>query len=202
MPFAILVVALAFLLATPTQAQMGNPGFMLPDTRFDEQGFPVPHQPNADDRLFAILAAEGGQAEVTFGELAAAKASNSAVAEFGRRMVEDHSAANEELAAIAEESGIPLPDELNAEHQAMLERLQELEGAEFDLAYMRGQLIDHQKTTQLLIWEIGFGQDGALQRYASETLVTVLDHLEHVRAILGELTQNQIAASPPPPTSE
>lgn len=197
MPFAILVVALAFL-ATPAQAQMGNPGFMLPDTRFDEQGFPVPHQPNANDRLFAMLAAEGGQAEVTFGELAAASASNSAVAEFGRRMVEDHTAANEKLAAIAEDSGIPLPEELSAEHQAMLERLQELGGAEFDLAYMRGQLVDHQKTTQLLIWEIGFGQDGALQRYAADTLPTVLDHLEQVRAILGELTQTQIAASPPP----
>ena len=103
---------------------------------------------------------------------------------------------------IAEDSGIPLPEELNEEHQAMLEKLEELEGEAFDLAYMRGQLVDHQKTTQLLLWEIDLGQDGELQRFASDKLVTVLDHLEQARAIIGELTQNQIAAAPPPPTAE
>lgn len=201
MRFTILVMTLALLSGTAA-AQIGNPGFMRADTRFDENGIALPHQPNPDDRLFAILVGEGGKAEVALGELAAERASSNAVAEFGRRMVEDHTAANEKLAGIAEDSGIPLPEELNAEHQAMLEKLQELEGAEFDLAYMQGQLVDHQKTTNLLIWEIGFGQDGALQRFAAATLPTVLDHLEQARAIIGELTQNQIAAAPPPPTEE
>lgn len=201
MRFTILVTALALLSGTAA-AQIGNPGLMRSDTRFDEDGIPLPHQPNPDDRLFALLVGKGGKAEVALSQLAAEKAGNADVAKFASRMVDDHTAANEKLSGIAEDSGIPLPEELNDEHQAMLEKLEGLEGGEFDLAYMRGQLVDHQKTTQLLIWEIAFGQDVALQRFAADTLPTILDHLEQARVIIGDLTQNQIAAAPPPPEEE
>ena len=120
------------------------------------------------------LVAEGGLAEVTFGELAAGRASAAAVSDFARRMVDDHTAANETLAGIAEASEIPLPDALNAEHAWMRDRLEGLEGAAFDLEYMRGQVVDHQKTVQLLVYEIGQGQNGELQRFAAATLPTVL----------------------------
>ncbi|PAP99788.1 hypothetical protein CIT25_23255 [Mesorhizobium mediterraneum] len=35
--------------------------------------------------------------------------------------------------------------------------------AAFDLAYISGQITDHQRTAQLLEWEIGSGQDTDLQ---------------------------------------
>src|SRR5690606_40144903 len=89
---------------------------------------PISPQPNADDRLFAILAAEGNLAEVRLGELAAEKAASGSVKTFAQRMAEDHSAALEELKAIAAESGIALPEALHAEHQALLEQLEQLEG--------------------------------------------------------------------------
>lgn len=201
MPYALLVLVLA-LLAGPAQAQIGNPGFMLPDTRFDEDGLPLPHQPNADDRLFAILAAEGNLAEVRLGELAAEKAASGSVKTFAQRMAEDHSAALEELKAIAAESGIALPEALHAEHQALLEQLEQLEGADFDLAYMRAQVVEHQKSTQLLIWEVDLGQDGALQRFAGSGLPLIIGHLEEARAITAQLTARQLALAEPPVSSE
>ena len=45
-------------------AQMGNPGFMAPDTRTDESGMPAADQKNAADILFVQLLGEGGLAEV------------------------------------------------------------------------------------------------------------------------------------------
>jgi hypothetical protein len=39
------------------------------------------------------------------------------------------------------------------------------------------QTIEHQKTAQLLAWEIGQGEDEEMQRVATETLPTVLEHL-------------------------
>ena len=60
-------------------AQFANPGFMAPDTTFDAPGVPAPNQRNAADTLFALLAAEGGKAEVAFAELAGDKAEADAV---------------------------------------------------------------------------------------------------------------------------
>ena len=45
------------------------------------------------------------------------------------------------------------------------------------LTYMRAQIVDHQKTSQLLQWEIGSGEDAEMQRFAADTLPTVLEHL-------------------------
>lgn len=201
MRVAVLTAVLSILPALGL-AQIGNPGFMAPDTRFEAPGVPAPNQRNTVDTLFAQLVTEGGIAEVTLGKLASERTQAEAVANFARRMVEDHSAANEELAGLAEASAIPLPSELNPEHAAMLERLEALEGAVFDLAYMRGQVTDHQKTTQLLIWEIDYGQDAELQRFAAKSLPTILDHLAAAQAIVEDLAREQVARSDPPPTNE
>jgi putative membrane protein len=133
--------------------------------------------------------------------LAVGKTENAAVGDFARRMVDDHTAANERLAGIAEASGIPLPDALNAEHATLRDRLEGLEATAFDLDYMRAQVVDHQKTVQLLVYEIGQGQNAELQRFAADTLPTVLDHLRMARAIVGELALERLAASEPPPPS-
>jgi putative membrane protein len=198
MRFAALVLT---ILPAAALAQIGNPGFMDPTTRFESPGVPAPNQSNVTDKLFAQLAAEGGMAEVVLGELAVGKSGDSAVGDFARRMVDDHTAANERLAGIAEASGIPLPDALNAEHATLRDRLEGLDGAAFDLVYMRAQVVDHQKTVQLLVYEIGQGQNAELQRFAADTLPTVLDHLKMARAIVSDLAHGRIAASEPSPPS-
>lgn len=177
------------LLPIAANAQIGNPGFMAPDTVFDAPGVPAPNQPNTTDKLFVRLVGEGGLAEVTLGQLATGKAQASSVEEFARRMVDDHSGANDDLADLADNSGILVPEELNPEHAAMRDQLDGLEGEEFDLTYMRGQVIDHQKTATLLIWEIGSGQDAELQQFAAATLPVVLEHLRMARGIVAELSQ-------------
>ncbi|TIT42294.1 MAG: DUF4142 domain-containing protein, partial [Mesorhizobium sp.] len=73
------------------------------------------------------------------------------------------------------------------EHERQRAELEKLYGAKFDIAYISGQITDHQKTVQLLEWEIGSGQDADLQHFASETLPTVLDHLQLARDIKAEL---------------
>jgi putative membrane protein len=66
---------------------------------------------NSKDSEFAMKAAQGGLAEVTEGQLAASKASDPKIKEFGQKMVADHGKANEELKAAAQQSGITLPTE-------------------------------------------------------------------------------------------
>jgi putative membrane protein len=121
---------------------------------------------------------------VEFGKLAEQKAQRDEVKAFGRRMVQEHTKANTQLASVAKQAGIPLPNDLDPDHKGMRAELDKVSGAQFDLAYMRGQIVDHQKTVQLLQYEISFGQDADLQRFASQTLPDVLQHLQMAQNIM------------------
>lgn len=187
------IFALAFLLAPlAASAQFGNPGFMAPETQFNSAGVPAPNQSNATDKLFTQLFAEGGLAEVEFGELASGRVQSDSVREFARMMVADHTAANDGLADLARDRRLILPERLNLEHVSKRAELDALRGTDFDHAYMRAQVIDHQKAAELLLWELGSGQDAELQRFAADTLPTVLAHLERARQIVAELTQTAL----------
>jgi len=184
---ALTIAAVLALLPAYAFAQFGNSGFLAPDTKMDAAGKPAPNQTNYTDRLFAQLVAAGGMAEVDLGKLAAGKTGEDNVKRFANRMVDDHDKANGGLKELAEKSKIPLPETLDPDHQKMRADLDKLDGARFDLAYLKAQVIDHQKTVQLLIWEIGSGQDADIQRFAKMTLPIVLEHLQMARDLQAEL---------------
>jgi putative membrane protein len=179
-PALATIASICALVALPAFGQSGNPAFMTPDTG--------PKQPNNTDRAFIDAAAIGGMAEIELGRLAEQKGQNEAVRGFARRMIEDHGKANDQLSGLAKEDGIDVPDKLDQEHKAVRDRLEAANGAEFDLAYVEGQVADHQKTVQLLEYEIGSGQDVELKSFASDTLPVVLEHLRAAQEIQAELT--------------
>lgn len=194
----IQTLAIIALLPGAGFAQIPNPGFMAPDTVFEAPGVPAPDQVNATDVLFAQLNAAGGLAEMALGELAADRAQSPAVADFARRMIDDHGAANDALAALATERDIALPDALSTGHQAMLARLEAVEDADFDLAYMRAQVITHQKAA-LLLMGAADGQNAGLIQFATATLPVVLDHLHMAQDIVADLALAQVAGMPEAP---
>jgi putative membrane protein len=175
-------------LALPAAAQIGNPAGVDPATPQSAPGVPAPHTTNTQDKLFAQLLGAGGMAEVEFGKIADGKAQSSSVKDFARRMVQDHSRANEQLEKLAKRANIPLAGELGPDEKAMKDELDRSSARSFDLAYMQGQLVGHQKAVILLQYEIGQGQDSELQRFAAESLPVVIGHLEMARAVIGELT--------------
>jgi putative membrane protein len=185
----------ATLLVTSALAQQGNPAGRSPDTPPTRPGDAASTQTNAQDRLFTMLVAAGGMAEVNASRLAERKADNDAVKAFARRMVQDHSKANDELANVAQHADIRLPAELDQEHRAMQAELEKLSGPEFDVGYMRIQVQEHQKAVQLLEWEIGSGQHAKVQHLASEVLPNVINHLQMAQEIMVRLT-GQIAREP------
>src|SRR5436853_5913375 len=96
----------SILVTTAGLALMLSAGVLIgPDT--ETRG-----QLTASDYKFVKNAARGGTSEVELGELAAQKASNDSVRQFGQRMVTDHKRANVELRAIASRKGATLPAEL------------------------------------------------------------------------------------------
>lgn len=97
------------------------------------------------DQDFAMKAAQGGMAEVKLGQLAEQNGSNQAVKDFGRRMVQDHSKADNQLKNVASTQNVALPNELDKTEQATYERLSKLSGEAFDRAYARDMVKDHSK---------------------------------------------------------
>jgi len=110
------------------------------------------------------------------------------VDQFGKQMVDDHSAANSRLAGVARSVGVDLPKELDAEHEAARRELAALNGSAFDLRYIDSQIKDHQKAAQLLIHVIGSGQSAKVKDFAAQTLPTVMQHLEMARGVHDQLT--------------
>jgi putative membrane protein len=189
----------ALLAAAPALAQTGtgNPATMAPGTAQSAPGMPTPNQPNQNDRLFVYELTIGGNAEVAFGQLAEQKGGFPAIRDFGHQMAADHSKANQQLMQLAKAANLPQTGEPDEEHKAMRSQLDQLRGADFDLAYIRGQVADHQKTAQLLEWEIGSGQDTQLKAFASEILPVVLRHLQMAENIESQLTATASAPNPP-----
>ncbi|MBY3130664.1 DUF4142 domain-containing protein [Rhizobium laguerreae] len=192
----VLFTVSVVLAGSSALGQIGNPAGMGVDTRMARPGVPAPHQTNNQDRLFAQLAAVGGLAEVELGNLASGKAKADAVKQFADMMVRDHSDANTKLKELADAAKSTLPDQLDPEHALLRDRLQKLEASAFDAAYIKAQIVDHQKTAQLLAWEISMGEDGDLQRLASSLLPVVLDHLRRAQEINGLLTGASVRLPP------
>jgi putative membrane protein len=61
---------------------------------------------SSDDKKFIKEAAHGGMMEVDLGKLAAQKAMSDEVKQFGQRMADDHSKANDELMQLASSKGV------------------------------------------------------------------------------------------------
>ena len=130
------------------------------------------------DQSFVMSAARGGMAEVELGKLAADKASSQEVKDFGQKMVDDHSKANDELKSIAESKNITLPTELSAKDKALHTRLSKLSGPAFDRAYMQAMVSDHRVDINEFRHESQMGKDADVKAYASKTLPTLEDHLK------------------------
>ena len=120
-------------------------------------------------------------AEVKLGQLAQEKASNEAVKQFGKRMETDHTQAGNKLTLIAAGHNMALPTGLDPKDQAMYDRLSKLSGPQFDKAYMRAMVMDHEEDVTDFKREADAGKNPDVKNFALETLPTLLDHLKQAR---------------------
>jgi putative membrane protein len=134
-------------------------------------------KPSMADTHFAKEAAQGGMAEVKLGQLAQDQGSSDAVKAFGKRMVDDHSAAGDKLKTVASGENITLPTDISAKDQLIYDRLSKLRGAAFDRAYAKDMVKDHQDDIAAFRKEATNGRDASLKTFASETLPTLQEHL-------------------------
>ncbi|HKD04372.1 MAG TPA: DUF4142 domain-containing protein [Bryobacteraceae bacterium] len=141
----------------------------------------TPEKVSSADTRFAREAAMGGMEEVELGRIAVQNGTNDQVKQFGQRMIDDHSKAGDELKGIASKKNITLPTELDAKHKAAVTRYSNMKGADFDRAYMRDMVKDHEADVAEFQKEANGGSDKDIQGFASHTLPTLQDHLRQAR---------------------
>lgn len=139
------------------------------------------------DAKFAVEAANGGMAEVVFGKLAADKAMNKKVKDFGTMMVTDHSKANDELKALAKKLSITLPDSIARDESKTRDDLAKKSGADFDKAYVQTMVDDHKKDVKAFEDASKNLKDSDLKAFAVKTLPTLKMHLETIEKIKKEM---------------
>lgn len=137
----------------------------------------------AADRTFVMEAARGGMAEVEMGKLAVEKAASPDVKQFGQRMVDDHSKANDELKSWAAQKNVTLPAEMGAKEKAGQARLAKLSGAAFDRAYMTDMVADHNKDVAAFRHASKMAGDADLKAWAAKTLPTLEEHQKMAKEV-------------------
>jgi putative membrane protein len=133
---------------------------------------------NSTDQNFMTQVAIGNKAEIMAGQLAATKGNSAGVRSFGQLMVTEHGQAQSDLQSLATSLSRTLPDSVDAEHQALMTRLNSLSGYSFDTAYINSQVKDHQKTVTLFQAEIINGNNDIVQNYATKYLPHIQMHLQ------------------------
>lgn len=137
------------------------------------------------DRNFLMDAAMGGLMEVELGRIAAQQGTSDAVKKFGQMMVDDHTKANAELMTLASSKGITLPTTLDDKHRQDVTKLSAMSGADFDRAYAKMMLKDHEKDVSNFEKQSNRGSDADVKAFASKTLPTLQEHLTMARALPG-----------------
>lgn len=132
---------------------------------------------------FATEAASGSMMEVTLGQLAQQKASNPRVKAFGAMMVSDHSKANTELKNITDAKSLQLSSTLEQKHQKHVDDISKKEGKEFDRAYIKMMVDDHEQDIRAFEKAAANSSDSTIKGFASRTLPVLRVHLDSAKAI-------------------
>jgi putative membrane protein len=135
------------------------------------------------DVLFVFDASLSNVAEIELARLAAQMANSPAVRSFAAQMITDHTTTQQDLATLAMAYGIDLAPTLSnvpeetAAPPARNDR-------SFDITYMKGQVLAHQRALELFSAEATKGSNPAVREYARAQVPALLEHLQQAYLII------------------
>ncbi|HEY9236853.1 MULTISPECIES: DUF4142 domain-containing protein [Phenylobacterium] len=149
--------------------------------------------PALNDAQIAHIAYTAGQIDVDAGKQALAKSDNKAVRDFAAEMVRDHAAVNDKALALVKKLGVT--PQANATSQALSSqaaeqsaKLSKLSGAEFDRAYVEGEVAFHRTVNGALHDTlIPKAQNGELKSLLETGLTLFTEHQSHAEHVAAEL---------------
>lgn len=154
---------------------------------------PVLGQEGPSDSQIAHVAVTANAIDVELGEIARRRAADARVREFAGRMITDHTAVNEQAAALAKKLGVtpednPISRSLRSGAEAVKETLGDLPRGEFDRAYMDREVEYHQAVLQALDETlIPSTENKELRALLQQARGAIAAHLAHAEELRAEL---------------
>jgi putative membrane protein len=161
-----------------TKPPEAKPGQEKPAAAAGQKQDAMKGQSAKADAAFMQEAAMSSMAEVEHGRAATKNAQHEDVRTFARRMIDDHTKANDELKSLASRKQVTLPTQLDQKHRAMQEKLEKMNGAAFDRAYMQHMVTAHKQAVSLFEREAKSGSDADARAWAEKMLPALREHLK------------------------
>jgi putative membrane protein len=187
MKTTLLTAAAALLLASSAYAQVAQP---VPPGSANMNQPPAATAPGTattgavspgamSAANFVQKAAISDMFEIQSSQLALQKKPDADTKPFAEKMVQDHKKTSSELKALLKTTKVDaqLPTQLDAEHQAKLDQMKNLSGAEFDKAYDQAQQEGHRKAVALFEAYAQNGDNPQLKQWAAKTLPHLKQHM-------------------------
>ena len=167
--------------ALGTQSQTGSPPPTDPATPAAGLGSTATRGDALTAPAFVRAAAASDLYEMEASRLAEQRSQNTEVKRFAQHMLRDHGKTTGELKGMLPQlqgvSAQQMATSLDRQHQALLEQLQGVQGAEFDRAFVRQQVQSHQAAVDLFRAYAQSGDDARLKQWATQTLPSLEEHL-------------------------
>ncbi|HEY4197459.1 MAG TPA: DUF4142 domain-containing protein [Mucilaginibacter sp.] len=131
---------------------------------------------------FIDKAIDGGRTEIRLSMIAQQNSSDQRVLNFAKMMVSDHIKAIEAIKKLQKRELASPPDGISAQHKNMVDSIARLSGSQFDKAYMKQMVADHEDAVNLFK-EASQDRANAVQSCAEKILPTIEMHLDSAKAI-------------------
>ena len=131
------------------------------------------------DQSFVTDAIQGNMAEVQLAQLAQQKSQSQDVKQFAQKLANDHSQMNQKwFDPVARQMRVSEPKGPSKKDKKLIEKLQSLNGDEFDKEYITAMLKDHQDDLKKFKQEADASQDPALKQIAQLGSTVISNHLQ------------------------
>jgi putative membrane protein len=139
------------------------------------------------DSKYMMMAATSDMNEIGLSQQALSKSTNEDVKKLAQMMIDDHTKSSEELKPVAASKGVVLPTEMDSKHKSAMEKMSSMSGMEFDMAYVKMMVKDHEKAVALHQKEASSGKDAEAKAFAAKTLPVVQMHLDMSRKLMSSM---------------
>jgi putative membrane protein len=136
------------------------------------------------DTAFMKMAAEADMLCAHLGQMAENSASNTAVKDLGRKLVQDHTMNYEELTELASKTGETIPKAIEKRDDREIAALGRDKGKTFDRAFLNHEVADHEKLAKVFKEEAEHGQNPEIKAFANKSLPTIESHLHEAEDLV------------------